>query len=218
MKNFPLLFCLVLFLGFAVSSQTKPDSSCPTIDISGGGIAKPGDTLTFTVNVENYDLSKLSFNWKTSSREIVEGQGTQSIKVLISETGDNTTVAVEIKGLPEGCKSTFYETAAPYDPPNPRLFDQFSIPASRIDKARLDNSVVELGENRDTRIFIIEYFKTNTPQRVIEQKIQKITDYLLYEKQLEKERFIILTAIWQERNWTKIWIVPPGAKAPTPDM
>jgi len=81
MKFFPLFLCFVLFLAFTVSGQTNQTSSCPTVDVSGSRIVNSGEPMTFTVNVENYDTGKLSFNWTTSNGDIIEGQGTQSIKV-----------------------------------------------------------------------------------------------------------------------------------------
>lgn len=173
--------------------------------------------MTFTVNVENYDSSKLSFKWTTSNGDIIEGQGTQSIKVSEGYNDENTTVTVEIEGLPEGCSKTDSETASPICYRPPTLFDEFSIPVSRIEKTRLDNLLNELGNNPNAKAFIIEYFKPNTPKKIIAQKIQKITDYFVNIKRLEKEKFTILTADSEyEQNRTKFWIVPPGARVPEP--
>lgn len=217
MKFFPLLLFFVLFLAVAVSGQTNQNSSCPNIDITGGGVVDPGEPMTFTVNVENYDSSKLSFKWTTSNGDIIEGQGTQSIKVSVGDNDVNTTVTVEIEGLPSGCANIDSETASPICYRQPTLFDEFSIPASRIEKARLDNLISELGNNPNAQAFIVEYFKPNTPKKVIAQKIQKITDYFVNIKRLEKERFTILAADSEdEQNRTKFWIVPPGAKSPQP--
>lgn len=217
MKFFPLFLYFVLFLAFTISGQTNQTSSCPTVDVSGGGIPLPGEPMTFTVNVENYDSSKLSFKWTTSNGDIIEGQGTQSIKVSEGYNDENTTVTVEIEGLPEGCSKTDSETASPICYRPPTLFDEFSIPVSRIEKTRLDNLLNELGNNPNAKAFIIEYFKPNTPKKIIAQKIQKITDYFVNIKRLEKEKFTILTADSEyEQNRTKFWIVPPGARVPEP--
>jgi hypothetical protein len=217
MKYFPLFFCSVLFFAVAVSAQTNQTSNCPPIDVSGGGIAKPGEAQTFTASVENYDLSKLSFNWSVSTGEILEGQGTLSIKVLKkNDAGENITATVEIKGLPQGCAKTASETGSPFYGPYPRLFDEFSISELRIDKARLDYLVNKLGNDPNAQAFIIEYFKPKTPKRIINQKIQKITDYLVNQRKLEKDGFTISTAFRDEGNWTKVWIIPPGANLPQP--
>ncbi len=173
--------------------------------------------MTFTVNVEKFDLGKLSFNWTVSTGEILEGQGTSSIKVSKKDYNENTTATVEIEGLPEGCSNTASETGAVCRCMYPTLFDEFSIPTSRIEKVRLDNLINELGNNPNAQAFIVEYFKPNTPKKVIAQKIQKITDYFVNIKRLEKERFTILAADSEdEQNRTKFWIVPPGAKSPQP--
>jgi len=217
MKFFPLLLFFALLFAFTVSAQTNQTSSCPNIDVTGGGVVDPGEPMTFTVNVENYDSSKLSFKWTTSNGDIIEGQGTQSIKVSVGDNDVNTTGTVEIEGLPSGCPNIDSETASPICYIRPTLFDEFSIPASRIEKVRLDNLINELGNNPNAQAFIVEYFKPNTPKKVIAQKIQKITDYFVNIKRLEKERFTILAADSEdEQNRTKFWIVPPGAKSPQP--
>jgi hypothetical protein len=45
---------------------------------------------------------ELTYNWSISSGEIVEGQGTPSIKVLIKDR--SPTATVEVNGLPTDCE------------------------------------------------------------------------------------------------------------------
>jgi hypothetical protein len=218
MKYFPLLLFFALTFAFAASAQTNQTSSCPGIDVTGGDeIVQSREPQTFTVKIEKFDLTKLSFKWTTSNGDIIEGQGTQSIKVSEGDNGKNTTVTVEIEGLPAGCPNSDSETGATICYGRPILFDEFSILPSRIEKSKLDNLVEEVGERPDSRIYIVEYFKRGTQQKVIDRKIQKITDYLVYEKLIAKDRFTILTADseWGQHR-TKFWIVPPGTSVPQP--
>lgn len=122
MKNFPLLFCLVLFLASGVSAQTEKSTNCPKIELTvSDGYAEPGKIFTFTAKVENYDLAKLSFRWTTSSGEILESQTSSSIKVKVNEKGETPVAVIEIKGLPEVCPATAIET-----PPIPAQNNQTS--------------------------------------------------------------------------------------------
>jgi len=63
------------------------------------------------VNVEGADnTKKITYNWSLSSAgecgEIVEGQGTHSIKVHIKCTYQTTTATVDIGGFNGTCKNT----------------------------------------------------------------------------------------------------------------
>lgn len=232
MKYFSLLLFFALTFSFDASAQTNQTPSagsartietspCPAFDVKvdeniNERILEPRVPITFTANVGKYDLSKLSFNWIISRGEILEGQGTSSIKVL-NDTDDGVTATIEIEGLPEGCVSTESEMSATICRPNARLFDEFSTLPSQIEKEKLDNLVNELGNNQNAQAFIMEYFKRGTAQKVIDRKIQKITDYLVYEKLIAKDRFTILTADseWGQHR-TKFWIVPLGASLPQP--
>ena len=104
MKIFPLLLFFALIFALTASAQTnqssKTDFSCPAVDVTGSENAvQPGELQTFTVKVEKFDLTKLSFKWITSSGEIIEGQGTETIKVSEEGNGENVTVTVEIEGF-----------------------------------------------------------------------------------------------------------------------
>jgi hypothetical protein len=217
MKIFPLLFGLVLFLTFAVSAQTNQNASCPKIDVSGVGLTPLSVPMTIMVSIEGYDLSKLSFRWTTSAGVISEGQGTTSIRISNYKMGENVTATVEVTGLPEGCNNTASETGSVIcSCPSPTLSDEFSIPVSQIDKARLADFINELKKNPNAQGYIIEYFKPKTPQKIVNQKFRKIADYLVNELQFEKERITIITNFDKPEYLTKFWIVPPGAEPPTP--
>jgi hypothetical protein len=216
MKYFPLILLFVSFFSFTVSAQTSQNPACPTISVTGGRIVKPGEPLDFTVKVENYDLSKITFEWTVSGGKLIEGQGTTAIKVSKDNEDENITATVTVKGLPEGCPMNASETGSVCHCVHPILFNEFSIPASQIDKARLDNLVKEIADNPSSQIYIIEYFKRGTAQKIIDRKIQKITDYLVYERQIEKERITILTDSEIDMKITRFWLVPPGAEPPKP--
>ena len=218
MKIFPLLFCLVSFFAGFASAQTNPNPNCPNLNVSSGGIVKPGEPMLFTAQVEGYGTSGLSFDWSVSTGEILEGQGTTTIKVLKKKDNrENLTATVQVKGLPEGCGNTASETEPICNCIVPSvLFDEFSIPAPQIDKARLADFIIELQKNPNAQGYIIEYFKLNMPKKAIKQKLQKIADYLVKEMRFEKDRITIITSFDSSQNLTKFWIVPPVATTPQP--
>lgn len=217
MKKLPLLFCLTLFLAGFSSAQTNQNANCPTVEVSGGGIVEPGSPMSFTVNVKDYDLSKISFNWTTSAGEISKGQGTVTIAVTDYKMGENVTATVEVKGLPEGCPNTASETGgSPYCPPSPRLLDEFgNFPSGEI-KARIDAYFIALVNEPNAQGYLINY---GTDKEI--SRREALLKRYITQRQYEARR---LTFVRGGANpnvirgaWTRFWIVPPGAVPPTPE-
>jgi hypothetical protein len=86
---------------------------CPNLDVSGGGIIKAGETMSFEAHVSPGIQIDYTFNWTVSQGEIIEGQGTSKIKVKTTAgmTG-NVTATVEIggDGFCYACQRTASET------------------------------------------------------------------------------------------------------------
>lgn len=216
MKIFPLLFCLILFFAAGVLGQNNQTLNCPTLDVTGGGIPEPDEPLTFTANVGDYDLSKLTFEWTVSSGEIIEGQGTSTIKVLHKNNRENITATVEVKDSSSGCVLRDSETGSTFCPPPVRLFDEYG-PLNNGDlKARLQNLFVELGNNPNAQGYIINY----GTDREIARREKQIRDAVTFLN-LDAPRLTMVNGGANPRGrgiWTKVWIVPPGADNPTPEM
>ncbi len=218
MKSFLASTILVLTFCICTFAQTNEASPCPTISVMGpAGIPSPDEAITFTLSLsKEAEKFNLKYNWTISSGEVIEGQGTQIIKILEPKIfmGESFRAAVEVIGLPKECGTvTASETLAMAICHSHRRVDEFLISASQIDKARLDNLLIEIHNNPLAVAYIFERFERKTSQNVVKQKIQKITDYLIMEKRIEKDRFVISTAVADE-NLTQYFIVPPGASPP----
>jgi len=218
MKSIFIFTILVLSFCVGTFAQTNETSPCPTISVMGpAGIPSSDEAIVFTVSLsKEADKFNPKYNWTISGGEIIEGQGTQVISVSAPKffTGESLRATVELANLPKECGTvTASETAFMAICYSHRQVDEFSMPASRIDKARLENLVVELENNPSANGYIIEKFAKKTSEKVVREKIQKITEYLVKERQIEKERIVILTAMSNE-NLTQYFIVPPGASPP----
>ncbi len=216
MKSFFVSTILVLTFCVGTFAQTSETSPCPTISVTGpAGIPMADEPMTFTAEVSKEAKKfKTEYKWTVTNGEIIEGQGTIVIKVLWKDMfGKNLTAEFEVVGLPKNCISVASETAATVCPPSSKLVDEFSEPISQIDKARLDNLFVEIQNDPSAVAYIFETFERKTFQNAVERKIQKITDYLIKEKRIEKDRFVISTAVF-DKNLTQYFIVPPGATPP----
>ncbi len=86
-----------------------PTCNCPGILVSGPtAVAKRGDTLIFTAEVNGGDQDRVKFNWIVSDGTIVFGQGTKQIlvKTLPNMKASYITATFEVAGLCSDCQNT----------------------------------------------------------------------------------------------------------------
>lgn len=108
LRNCRLLVLVIVFADAFVPSVVSSHSSagdCPKVIIEcPTEIPESGKTYTVKVRVEG-DTSneELSYNWSVSNSEIIEGQGTSSVKIRISDPGKGVTATVEVNGLKVDC-------------------------------------------------------------------------------------------------------------------
>jgi methionine-rich copper-binding protein CopC len=109
-----ILLSSAVFAYATVQPQTPSNAStrqeCPTITIScPEQLPESGKTYTVGANVEGADgKQKLTYHWSLSSKagEIVEGQGTPTIRVRVKYMWDTITATVEVCGLADKCQKT----------------------------------------------------------------------------------------------------------------
>ncbi len=229
MKN--LFAASILILAFCAVSfaQTNQNAPCPAISVTGpAGIVNPGETGTFTTNVDDKNLANYVYSWTVSGASIVdengiswgakfEGTGKNVIKVLIPSemAGESLLVTVEVKGLPEECPNTYSESMGCWLPPRLVEIDEFSISPNQIDTIRLNNLAKELENNPSAQIYITERFERKTSRKIIEQKNQKTLDYLK-SRNIASERVVLINTN-ADKNQTNFFLVPAGAEPPTCD-
>jgi hypothetical protein len=84
----------------------KPTPSiCPKITIEcPTGILETGKTYAVRVTVEGVKPeSDMPYGWSVSNGEIVEGQGTRSLKIRIDDPNKEVTATVEVNGIDPYC-------------------------------------------------------------------------------------------------------------------
>ena len=81
---------------------------CPTIAVTCRDEAEVGTAVTFTAITQvGKPESKLTFRWTVSAGTIMEGQGTESIKVDTKNlAGKTVTATIEVDGFDAGCNNT----------------------------------------------------------------------------------------------------------------
>ena len=79
---------------------------CPTVSvICPDEIPREGRTYLVTLRVAGVDpAKKLSYKWSVSKGgEIVDGQGTHTVKIRCTHPEESLTATVEVGGLPSEC-------------------------------------------------------------------------------------------------------------------
>jgi len=190
---------------------------CPTISVDSpaGGPGSDG-LMTFTVKINGTVPKNVTYMWTVNDGEIVNGQGTKSIKIhQTSEESGVLVATLEVNGLPQECPNMVSETAPILDYPYPTFIAEYSVPVSRIDKAELDRAIDLSKQSPNDQIFIIEDFKEGTSDFDIRQKVRITTVFLIDERHLQPNSFEIVTNK-SAKTSTRIYLLPPGAKKPVP--
>lgn len=214
-RNSMLRWPLFFFVFFAVSSISA--QTCPTIRVTGPSspVVDPGEPVEFSVEISK-SIPSMKIVWRVSTGEILEGQGTNKIKVYHQNRGENLTATAEVLGLPKDCPNTASETAPPFCGVTPTLIDEFSVPPFGLDKKRLEFAATEQRKNPKNRLYIIEYFKSGTSQFAIREKMRQVTKFLTHDLKFEERSFTIVAEPDSEEPRTKVYLLPPGAEKPAP--
>ena len=198
--------------GAAVAQQESP---CPGIQLNVPLNLDRGKVVNVDVEIDGDVPSKAEFVWRVSVGQIIEGQGTNRIKLLLDETYyDSITIEFEIKGLSDECPNMVSESVITCYV-DPVLIDEFSLAVDEIARERLEDAAHEQRNNPADQLYIIEYFEPSTSEFSIREKLERIKRFLTDELQFDISAVTVVTA---EANqpWTKIYRVPPGGETPRP--
>jgi len=208
---------LALSVCASVIAQTDKTLPCPNLDITGpAGIPSLDEpivlTATLSKEAENFELK---YKWTVSNAEVIEGQESLTVKVLLKDLEKALTASFDISGLPKECASTGSVSVFIDFAPEAYKVSEFSIPISQIEKTRLDKLRRTLNNNPRIIAFIIEHFDKKSSRQAIARKNKLITDYLK-NNGVGRDKFVLLNALANE-NLTRLFIVAPGVKLPICD-
>ncbi|MBS1795070.1 MAG: hypothetical protein JSS81_14520 [Acidobacteria bacterium] len=215
MKRFLFTIISALILSLSSFAQTEKPP-CPTISVSGGGIVRPGEPMTFTASLNgNTTNPNPEYYWTISRGRIQSGQGTPTITVDTTGTDPNgITATVEVKGLPASCVNTASELYGGDPRPESVLIDEFGKASNGAARRRIRQFYLRLNDEPSARGYIINY---GTDREIALREKQIIKAIALYGYDSPR-----ITMVRGGRNpngagvWTKFWIVPPGAENPQP--
>ena len=191
---------------------------CPTVEIvcpTNIGIDQP---LTFTSRYSGGTPSITPvYNWTVSAGKIVEGHGTNTIKVdTTGLAGETVRASLSMGGYGSLICSAECGVSIPLPKINARRFDEFPDIARNDEKARLDNFVIELQNDPTATAHVIIHPGRNSRRGEVQEHAKHIVDYLVNSRGLDEHRIVTLVGSPRNELFVELWITPRGATPPTP--
>ena len=191
---------------------------CPTVEIvcpTNIGIDQP---LTFTSRYSGGTASITpNYNWTVSAGTIVEGQGTNTIKVDTSGlAGQTVRASLSMGGYGSLLCSAECGVSIPVPKIDARRFDEFPDIARNDEKARLDNFVIELQNDPTATGHVIIHPGRHGKRGEVQDHAQRIVDYLVNSRGLDQSRIVTLVGSQRNDLFVELWLTPRGATPPTP--
>jgi hypothetical protein len=191
---------------------------CPTVEIvcpTNIGIDQP---LTFTSRYSGGTPSITpAYQWTVSAGTIVDGQGTDTIRVSTAGlAGQTVRASLSMGGYGSLVCSAECGISIPLPKIVARKFDEFPDIARNDEKARLDNFVIELQNDPTATAHVIIYPGRKGKRDEVQQHAQRIVDYLVNSRGLDQHRIVTLVGSPRNELFVELWLTPQGAPAPNP--
>ena len=102
-------------------------------------------------------------------------------------------------------------------------FDRFGDINCEAEMARLDNLAIQLQNEPTAKAVIIFYggrrFRGRLPkQGEAAARATRLKPYLVNRRGIPTDRVVVIDGGYKEEFQVEIWVVPPGAAAPTPTL
>ena len=154
---------------------------CPQIDIvcpDNIGIDQP---ITFTSRYSGGTPSITpAYNWTVSAGTIIEGQGTNTIKVNTTGlAGETIHATLAMPGYGSLLCSAGCRVSIPVPRITSRRFDEFPDIQRNDEKARLDNFVIELQNDPKATAYVVVYPGRGSKRGEVQHHASRIVDYMV---------------------------------------
>lgn len=207
MKNLISIFIFTVFLS-AFSFAQASDSTCPKIAIIGPNSSiNSGELMRFSVMLdETLKDSNLKFSWSSDKGEIISGQETKEVEISTEGLADETlTASIEIKNLPNVCKSRFSESGIVAGKIIRETSDEFGDITNDDVRTRIDAFIVEIQNNPEMIGVIINYGSA----KKVEKREKLIKEHLKFRK-FDESSIVFKNGGIEEDIRTRVWRVPQG--------
>ena len=192
---------------------------CPNIDISCPTTAAIDQPLTFTANVTGGTGASSSpvYTWTVSAGTIVEGQGTNTIKVDTKGlAGETIRASLSMGGYNLECSAECGAATIPLPRATSRRFDEFPDITRNNEKARLDNFGIELQNDPTATAYVVVYPGRKGKRGDVQHHSSRIVEYLVHSRGLDERRIVTLVGPVRDELFVELWITPQGATPPNP--
>jgi hypothetical protein len=208
-----LLLCFGCFCLSAVA-QGEAKIGCVNFEISGPSeLPEQGVPLVYTLQIE--EPAKYGYAWTLTGADIVEGQGTHTVRASLKEDAVDVSASVEVLGLPPGCPSKAWETMLVCRPPASILVTEFATDHSRVNRDAFDSLAEALSSNKNDQGFVLLMYEGDVLSGAVRSHEQKIEEYLRRKLGEEEHSRIAVKVVKSDKNFVRLYLVPPGAEWPT---
>jgi hypothetical protein len=209
-----------------ITLNYKPRPAC-ALTIGAPAQVGEGSLITFAAEVVDAGSSPLNYQWSVSpsSARIISGQGTSTITV--DSTGAGGAQVAAVLNVADGardplcqCKQTAQKATSVVGTPPPiigsRRFDEFPSLSFDDDKARLDNFAIELQNAPGAVGYVFVYGNRAARPGETTRLGARAADYLVNVRGIDAGRVKVINAGPGDRNAFELWVVPRGARPPSP--
>jgi hypothetical protein len=191
---------------------------CPTIDIvcpTNIGIDQP---LTFTSRYTGGTPSITPvYEWSVNAGTIMEGQGTNTIKVNTTGlAGQTVRASLSMPGYGTLLCSAACSVSIPVPRIVSRKFDEFPDIQRNDEKARLDNLVIELQNDPSATAYVVIYPGRGSKRGEVQYHANRIVDYVVNSRGIDQHRIVTLVGSPRNELYVELWVTPQGATPPNP--
>ena len=191
---------------------------CPAIEIVCPTSVEIGQPITFSSRLTGGVPANTTayYNWTVSAGTIIQGQGTDTIKVDTSGLGGQSVKAsLSVGGYNLECAADC-SVAVPLQKLNSRKFDEFPDISRNDEKARLDNYAIELQNDPTSTAYVIVYPGRSGKKGEVQQHANRVVEYLVNSRGLDNSRIVTLVGPARDHLFVELWLTPQGATPPNP--
>ncbi len=180
--------------------------TCPSILLNNQGFSL-NDAEPVVISAEIYPKTDSRFFWHVSAGKIIEGQGTNTIKVDVKGQ-KRIKITVVGEAIPNACareRTEVFEIGV-----RAILLDEFgTLPESDL-RSRLDYFLQALSEHPGFSGNMIVYGRRSIP-RSLEASVRLLTNHFTF-RGFPKGRIVVTKGGYRENGGMEIWLLPPGAE------
>jgi hypothetical protein len=191
---------------------------CPAIEITCPTNIAIDQPLTFTSRYSGGVPANITpaYNWTVSAGTIIEGQGTDTIKVDTKGlAGETIRASLSMGGYTLECAADC-AVSIPLPKRESRMFDDYLNIARNDEKARLDNFGIELQNDPTATGYVIVYPGRSSKRAEVQDQFGRVIDYLVNSRGIDKSRIRTIEGRKKDQLSKELWITPQGATPPNP--